>query len=126
MGKNVFGEELLPCSKRPLTGFYRDGCCNTGDDDFGVHTVCVVVTKEFLEFSKNTGNDLSTPRPEWNFPGLKPGDRWCLCASRWIDAWKAGLAPLVVLEATHENSLEFFPLKQLVKYAFVDQSLKAN
>lgn len=126
MGKNVFGEELLPCSKKPLTGFYRDGCCNTGDDDHGVHTMCVVVTKEFLEFSKNTGNDLSTPRPEWNFPGLQPGDRWCLCASRWVDAWKQGLAPLVVLEATHEKSLEFFPLKQLVKYAFVDQNVKTN
>jgi uncharacterized protein len=123
MGKNVFGEELLPCSKKPLTGFYRDGCCNTGDEDHGVHTMCVVVTKEFLEFSKNTGNDLSTPRPEWNFFGLKPGDKWCLCASRWVEAWKAGLAPLVVLEATHEKSLEFFPLKQLVKYAYVDQSI---
>ena len=120
-GKNVFGEELKPCSKKPLTGFYRDGCCNTNEDDYGVHSVCVIVTDKFLEFSKNAGNDLSTPRPEWNFPGLKQGDQWCLCASRWVEALKAGCPPFVVLEATHEKTLEYFPLKELVKYAYVNQ-----
>jgi len=121
MGKNVFGEELKPCSKKPLTGYYRDGCCNTDEDDVGVHTVCVIVTNDFLEFSKNVGNDLSTPRPEWNFPGLKHGDQWCLCASRWVEAWKEGVAPYVVLEATNEKTLEYFSLKELVKYAYVSQ-----
>ena len=120
-GKNVFGEELKPCSKKPLTGYYRDGCCNTNKDDLGVHTVCVIVTDEFLKFSKNVGNDLSTPRPEWNFPGLKHGDQWCLCASRWVQAMEAGVPPYVVLEATHEKTLEYFPLKELVKYAYVNQ-----
>ncbi|MDF1550067.1 MAG: DUF2237 domain-containing protein [Bacteroidales bacterium] len=121
LGKNVFGEELKPCSNKPLTGFYRDGCCNTGEDDAGVHTVCVIVTREFLEYSKLVGNDLSTPRPEWNFVGLRPGDQWCLCAARWVEAWKAGVQPYVVLEATHEKTLDYFPLKELVKYAYVSQ-----
>ena len=117
MANNVFGEPLIPCSTKPLTGFYRDGCCNTGDDDPGVHTVCIVATQEFLEFSKNMGNDLSTPRPELMFPGVQPGEHWCLCASRWLEAWKAGKAPKVVLEATHERTLDFIDLDELVKWA---------
>jgi uncharacterized protein (DUF2237 family) len=90
MSKNVFGENLMLCSSSPMTGYYRNGCCETGEDDRGTHTVCAVMTEEFLTFSKSKGNDLSTPRPEWNFPGLKPGDKWCLCASRWM-APSAGL-----------------------------------
>jgi uncharacterized protein (DUF2237 family) len=124
MQKNIFGELLETCSKKPLTGFYRDGCCNTGEDDYGVHAVCVIVNKEFLEFSAAAGNDLSTPHPEWDFPGLIPGDRWCLCAERWVEAWKAGVPPLIIPEATHEKMLDFFPLKELVKYAHIDQSKK--
>jgi len=120
-GRNVFGEELKPCSNKPLTGYFRDGCCNTSEEDFGVHTVCIIATDEFLQFSKSVGNDLSTPRPEWNFPGLKHGDQWCLCASRWVQAKDAGVAPYVVLEATHEKTLEYFPLKELVKFAYVSQ-----
>lgn len=123
-GKNVFGEKLIPCSSKPMTGFYRDGCCNTGDDDQGVHTVCIIATKEFLEFSKKAGNDLSTPMPQWGFPGLVAGDRWCLCAARWVEALKAGVPPLVVLEATHEKTLEYMPLKELVKYAYVNLETK--
>lgn len=111
---------MIACSNNPLTGFYRDGCCNSGEDDMGVHSVCVIVTTEFLEFSYAKGNDLSTPRPEYNFPGLKPGDRWCLCASRWVEAWKAGKAPKVVLEATHERTLEYVALEDLVKWAAVE------
>lgn len=122
MATNVFGELMIPCSTKPLTGFYRDGCCNTGDDDAGAHTVCVMVTEEFLEFSYSRGNDLSTPRPEYQFPGLKPGDRWCLCASRWVEAWKAGKAPKVVLEATHERTLDFIELDELVKWAVKSES----
>lgn len=114
---NVFGNELITCSDKPITGFYRDGCCNTGPQDHGVHTVCAVMTKEFLEFSKSKGNDLSTPRPEWNFPGLKPGDRWCLCAPRWLEAYQAGKAPKVKLEATHEKTLEIVELDTLVSFA---------
>src|ERR1700689_2780747 len=101
MALKVVGTELEPCSFDPLTGFYRDGCCNTGGEDLGVHTVCVLLTAEFLSFSKSAGNDLSTPRPEFGFAGLNPGDRWCLCASRWQEAFEAGAAPQVVLEATH-------------------------
>lgn len=118
MQKNIFGLPLKTCSEKPLTGFYRDGCCNTGKDDFGVHTTCIIATKEFLEFSKSVGNDLSTPLPQWGFAGLKPGDRWCLCASRWVEAYHAGVAPLIIPEATHEIMLDFFPLKELVKYAY--------
>lgn len=110
---NVFGEALESCSERPLTGFFRDGCCNTSDQDAGSHTVCVEVTRDFLEFSRFRGNDLSTPVPEFKFPGLKPGDRWCLCASRWLEAHEAGMAPRVVLKATHERALEIVPLKVL-------------
>ncbi len=100
-----------------MTGFFRDGCCNTGPQDVGSHTVCVVVTQEFLDFSKRAGNDLSTPIPEFDFPGLEPGDRWCLCAARWQQALKAGKAPRVVLAATHERALEIVALKDLKRYA---------
>ncbi|MBM3570949.1 MAG: DUF2237 domain-containing protein [Alphaproteobacteria bacterium] len=115
--RNVLGEELEGCSLKPLTGFYRDGCCNTGEEDFGVHTVCAVMTAEFLAFSKAKGNDLSTPVPEFGFPGLKPGDRWCLCAPRWKEAFDAGMAPRLVLKATHEATLEYASLTELKKFA---------
>jgi len=115
--RNVLGEKLQSCSESPVTGFYRDGCCNTGPGDGGVHTVCAVMTAEFLEFSRARGNDLSTPLPEAGFPGLKPGDRWCLCAPRWKEALDAGMAPRVVLGATHEASLEFASLEQLKRHA---------
>ena len=117
MNKNVFGSDLITCSESPKTGFYRDGCCNTGPQDKGVHTVCAIMTEEFLEFSKSRGNDLSTPKPQWNFPGLKPGDRWCLCAPRWLEAYQAGKAPLVKLEATHEKTLDVIEMDTLVKFA---------
>ncbi|MBP3192698.1 DUF2237 family protein [Natronogracilivirga saccharolytica] len=117
-GINIFGEPLKPCSNDPKTGFYRDGCCNTGDDDFGMHTVCAVVTDEFLEFSKKVGNDLSTPQPQWKFPGLKSGDHWCLCARRWLEAYSAGVAPKVDLEATHEKTLKVVPMNVLLKHAY--------
>ncbi|NVO19709.1 MAG: DUF2237 domain-containing protein [Bacteroidetes bacterium] len=123
MHTNVYGEKLIACSTSPITGFYRNGCCDTDVDDYGVHSVCIVATESFLEFSKSAGNDLSTPRPEWNFPGLVAGDRWCLCASRWVEAWNAGVAPKVVLEATHEKTLELVPLEELVKYAYKNEVL---
>ena len=104
---------MVDCSQDPLTGFYRDGCCNTGYGDVGVHVVCVVATREFLDFTRSVGNDLSTPIPQFRFPGLLPGDRWCLCASRWKEAYDAGKAPPVVLEATHVSALEFANLEQL-------------
>jgi len=110
---NVVGGGLLPCSTEPLTGFYRDGCCSTGPEDIGSHTVCAVMTEEFLAFSKAAGNDLSTPKPEWGFEGLKAGDRWCLCASRWLEAHEAGIAPEVVLGATHVRALEIVPIEAL-------------
>lgn len=110
---NVLGEQLETCGRDPETGFYRDGCCNTGPDDFGSHTVCVVVTDEFLVFSRARGNDLSTPRPEFGFPGLKPGDNWCLCAARWQEAFEAGCAPRVRLRATHQAALEICALAEL-------------
>jgi uncharacterized protein (DUF2237 family) len=115
--RNVFGEPLASCSERPLTGFYRTGCCHTGAEDLGLHTVCVEVTAEFLAFSKARGNDLSTPRPEFGFPGLEPGDRWCLCAARWREAFEAGRAPRVILAATHEATLEIVELGDLKRYA---------
>ncbi len=115
--RNVFGEPLVSCSERPVTGFYRSGCCHTGPEDVGLHTVCVEVTAEFLAFSKARGNDLSTPRPEFGFPGLEPGDRWCLCAARWREALEAGRAPRVVLAATHEATLEIVELGDLKRYA---------
>lgn len=115
--ENVFGEALESCSERPMTGFFRDGCCNTGEQDIGSHTVCVQVTKEFLEFSRFRGNDLSTPRPEFGFPGLKAGDRWCLCAERWREAHAAGMAPRVYLRSTHKRALEVVPLNVIKEYA---------
>jgi uncharacterized protein (DUF2237 family) len=114
---NVFGEEIQGCSDTPLTGFFRDGCCNTSDADTGSHTVCVEVTRDFLEFSRFRGNDLSTPHPEFHFPGLKPGDRWCLCAARWLEAQQSGMAPRVVLKGTHERALEVVPFDLLKKFA---------
>ena len=114
---NVFGETLQGCSDEPQTGFFRDGCCNTGADDTGSHTVCVRVTREFLEFSRLQGNDLTTPRPELGFPGLAPGDRWCLCAARWLEAHEHGRAPRVLLKATHERALEIVPLELLKQFA---------
>ncbi len=117
MPKNVLGTELTECGRDPLTGFYRDGCCNTGGEDLGVHTVCAQVTEGFLEFSKSTGNDLSTPRPEFGFEGLKPGDRWCVCAARWKEAYDAGRACPIVLEATHSATLEWVSLDELQRYA---------
>ena len=114
---NVFGGPLLTCSDRPLTGFFRDGCCNTSDEDFGRHTVCVVLTAEFLAFSQARGNDLSTPRPEYEFPGVQPGQRWCLCAARWVEAFKAGKAPRVVLNSTNQAVLEVAPLQVLKQFA---------
>jgi uncharacterized protein (DUF2237 family) len=107
MVNNVLGTELVVCSTSPMTGFYRDGCCSTGGDDLGVHVVCAQVTEDFLAFSLAQGNDLSTPRPEYGFPGLLPGDRWCVCASRWQDAYDAGHAPPVILAATHMRALEW-------------------
>ena len=115
--RNVLGEPLDICSMNPMTGFYRDGCCNTGEEDYGSHTVCAVMTSGFLEFSKSHGNDLSTPVPELGFPGLKPGDRWCLCALRWQEAFEAGQAPRVVLRATHEGALAHCSLRDLKKFA---------
>jgi hypothetical protein len=115
--RNVLGQELMPCSNAPLTGFYRNGCCETGPDDTALHTVCAVMTAAFLAFSRSVGNDLSTPRPDFNFPGLKPGDRWCLCAPRWKEALDAGAAPGVVLEATHEETLAIVTLDVLRAHA---------
>ncbi|MBD0330868.1 MAG: DUF2237 domain-containing protein [Thermoleophilia bacterium] len=114
---NVVGGQLLPCSLEPLTGFYREGRCSTGPDDVGSHTVCAVMTAAFLEFSRAAGNDLSTPRPEWGFPGLQPGDRWCVCASRWLEAHRAGCAPPVVIGATHAQALEIVPIDALTAFA---------
>lgn len=114
---NVLGEALVSCSEDPMTGFFRDGCCNTGEEDAGSHTVCVEVTREFLEFSRFRGNDLSTPMPEFGFPGLRSGDRWCLCAARWLEAHQHGMAPRVMLRGTHVRALEIVPLKLLKAYA---------
>ncbi len=114
---NVLGRALQSCSAEPLTGFSRDACCNTGREDHGLHTVCVVMTAGFLAFSKAAGNDLSTPMPQYGFAGLKPGDRWCLCAARWKEALDAGAAPQVVLEATHAVTLKVVTLEQLKKFA---------
>jgi uncharacterized protein (DUF2237 family) len=115
--KNVLGTDLQVCCTDPMTGFYRDGYCNTGGQDFGAHVVCAQMTAEFLEFTKAQGNDLSTPMPMYNFPGLKPGDCWCLCASRWEEALEAGIAPPVNLEATHARALEVVSLANLKQYA---------
>ena len=115
--RNVLGGTLQACSTEPLTGFFRDGCCNTGPQDRGSHTVCAVVTAEFLRFSKEHGNDLSTPHPAHGFPGLQPGDRWCLCAPRWQEAFEAGCAPQVTLEATHAGALVHCALEDLQRHA---------
>ncbi|MFL6579412.1 MAG: DUF2237 family protein [Burkholderiales bacterium] len=115
--RNVLGGPLSECGSKPMTGFYRDGCCNTGRDDLGVHSVCSLMTLEFLEFSLARGNDLSTPMPDFGFPGLKAGDRWCLCAARWREALQAGCAPRVVLTATHERTLDYVSLEDLKKHA---------
>lgn len=114
---NIFGEALEPCCFAPLTGVYRDGCCNTGAEDFGDHVICAQVTREFLAFSQANGNDLSTPRPEAGFPGLKPGDRWCLCALRWQQALEAGVAPPVYLAATHRRALDMISRADLERHA---------
>jgi uncharacterized protein (DUF2237 family) len=114
--RNVLGEPLVPCSFNPLTGFFRDGCCKTTVDDVGTHVVCAIMTEDFLEFSLSRGNDLSTAMPEWGFPGLKPGDQWCLCAIRWKEAFLAGMAPLVVLESTNYNALDMIPLEVLQRF----------
>jgi uncharacterized protein len=119
MSLNVLGTPLVPCSYDPLTGYFRDGCCNTDESDGGSHLVCTRVTQEFLVFSLQCGNDLMTPRPEYRFAGLKPGDRWCLCAKRWVQALQAGLAPPVVLECTHAKTLEFVSLDTLREHAYV-------
>jgi hypothetical protein len=111
--RNVLGGPLAPCSTSPRTGFFRDGCCNTGPEDRGLHLICAEVTAAFLDFSRAQGNDLSTPRPEFGFPGLNPGDRWCLCAGRWREAFDAGCAPPVILDATHEEALAVVPLATL-------------
>lgn len=115
--RNVLGGPLGVCSENPVTGFYRTGCCDTGPQDVGRHTVCIVATAEFLAFSKARGNDLSTPVPEWGFPGVKPGQRWCLCAARWVEAYQAGMAPQVVLNATNEATLDLIPLDVLKRHA---------
>lgn len=118
--RNVLGSELQSCCKSPITGYYRDGFCSTGAGDVGVHVVCAQVTAEFLEFSKAQGNDLITPMPLYDFPGLKPGDRWCLCASRWKEALDAGVAPPVVLAATHAAALEYVSLNDLKQHALTE------
>jgi uncharacterized protein (DUF2237 family) len=115
--RNVLGEELVPCSYDPLTGYFRDGCCHTDMHDLGSHVICAKVTDEFLEFSRTRGNDLSTPRPEYRFAGLKDGDRWCLCALRWKEALAVGVAPEVVLASTHIRALDFVTIEQLTAYA---------
>jgi uncharacterized protein (DUF2237 family) len=115
--RNVLGGRLAPCSNAPRTGFYRDGCCNTGPEDTGLHVVCTQVTREFLAFAREQGNDLVTPMPQFGFPGLKPGDRWCVCAATWRQAYAAGAASPVVLEATHEETLAVIPLDALKEHA---------
>jgi uncharacterized protein len=116
---NVWGDDLVPCSYDPLTGYYRDGCCQTDEDDHGTHVVCARMTQEFLIFSLQRGNDLMTPRPEYRFVGLQPGDRWCLCARRWKEALDAGVAPPVILDSTHVKALEVVTLAQLKAHAWV-------
>lgn len=114
---NVFGEALETCSEKPITGFFRDGCCNTSEEDLGSHTVCVEVTEDFLEYSRFRGNDLTTPMPDYGFPGLEPGDRWCLCAARWLEAYHQGMAPRVLLRRTHQKALDIVPMEFLREYA---------
>lgn len=123
MDLNVLNQPLQSCCTTPKTGFYRDGFCKTGPQDHGTHTVCAIVTKEFLEYSASKGNDLMTPIPQWNFPGLKPGDKWCLCISRWLQAEKVGKAPYIVLEATHIKSLSYCSLELLKKYELKNSNI---
>ena len=118
MERNVFGEKLVICCTSPATGYFRDGLCRTMAQDTGTHTVCAIVTKEFLEYSASQGNDLITPISDWKFSGLKPGDKWCLCVTRWLEAEKAGKAPYVILEATHEMTLKYTSLEVLQKYKY--------
>jgi uncharacterized protein (DUF2237 family) len=115
--RNVLGGALEPCGSDPVTGFYRDGNCSCGDDDLGLHAVCAVVTEEFLEHQRSVGNDLSTPHPEWQFPGLHPGDRWCVVAARWLQAYDAGVAAPVVLASTNERALDLIPLDALRRHS---------
>jgi hypothetical protein len=115
---NVLGKPLKNCCISPMTGYFRDGFCKTAENDFGTHTLCAIITKDFLEYSASKGNDLITPKPYWKFPGLKPGDKWCLCISRWLQAEKVGKAPFVILEATHIKSLQYTSLEILKKYTF--------
>ena len=119
---NVLGGPLKACCNTPKTGFYRDGYCRTGPGDRGVHVVCAEMTADFLEFSRSRGNDLITPRPEWSFPGLKPGDRWCLCVQRWVEAWEEGVAPRVFLEGTHLSALEFVSLEVLREFSLPEET----
>lgn len=116
MDKNVLGTELVSCGCQPKTGYFRDGLCRTHSTDYGTHVVCAEVTQEFLDFTRRRGNDLTTPRPEWDFPGLRAGDRWCLCITRWLEAQAAGVAPPVILEATHERSLKYTSVEILEAY----------
>ena len=120
--KNIFGEPLVTCSNKPLTGFFRDGCCSSDESDTGEHTVCIVATEEFLKFSKTVGNDLSTPMPQYSFEGVKPGDKWCLCVSRWIEAYRHNCAPKVVLAATNETVLDHVSMDILLKFAYYEKS----
>jgi len=113
---NVLGTALQPCCTDPTTGYFRDGFCRTMKEDSGTHVLCAVITQEFLDFTKSRGNDLSTPIPQWSFPGLKPGSKWCLCISRWLEAERVGKSPFVILEATHEKALEYTTLELLQKY----------
>jgi uncharacterized protein (DUF2237 family) len=124
--KNVLGEPLQTCCTSPMTGFYRTGRCDTGPGDDGIHVVCAQMTREFLQFSRSRGNDLSTPVPEYGFPGLKPGDRWCLCAARWKEAMEAGVAPPVVLAATHVSAIEFVSLEELMEHALDKPATKED
>lgn len=121
VARNVYGEPLVPCSFHPMTGYFRDGCCRTNEQDTGTHVVCAIMTAEFLTFSAGKGNDLITARPEWRFPGLKPGDQWCLCALRWQEAANAGMAPQVILESTNEKVLTFLTLDELKRHAAPSQ-----
>jgi hypothetical protein len=122
MEKNVFGEPLQMCCTKPMTGYFRDGVCRTISEDRGTHTVCAIMTNDFLTFSAIQGNDLVTPMPDYEFPGLKEGDKWCLCVSRWVEAEKEGKAPKVILEATHEKTLEYTTIDALIKHAFRTKS----
>mgnify|MGYP002013538653 FL=1 len=126
MERNVFGQKLQVCCTSPMTGYFRDGNCRTVSEDTGTHTVCAIMTDEFLNFSLSKGNNLITPISYYNFPGLKSGDKWCLCASRWVEAERAGKAPLVVLEATHERTLDYTSLDTLIKYAYIKTKKKPS